>query len=427
MAAWKMAVVGLESRDLALLETAIDLASGLETGCWELVNDQDDAQVILANLDASDGKNTLNAYDSDQINTLVVPYSSSTDIGSKADITLSYPLSYKNVTSLLKMLEMELVSAKTPKRRKPEKVESEKIEDIEKTTPPPVKKTLIPKVEINPVDIVKHKIDWLSDDSDEEEEIPFLSEVTSLTDHVATDNIETLVRKNEASNSSSSPNSETFTSDSRLFGLVLNIIESGKTAQIRHAKYPELRIFPDNGWFVFSEELDSYPGMFREPAESFSIEILEDEIKDELFNGRLPQSLWKLLYTAALFGSESRLLEHLDSEESFHLMHTPYFGMIPHTSDHIMIAEFMVDNNSDIETISNNTNIDIETVIDFCNACDAIQLLKSGEQLDEMNVDQTDFTKLENDTTIESEVIRDGEKTKKSGMINSLWSSLTKS
>ncbi len=420
MTTWKMAVVGLESRDQALLETAIDLASGLEIGRWELVDDQDDAQVILANLDDSDGQKTLDAYDSGRVDTLVVPYSPSTDIGNKADITLSYPLSYKNVTTLLKTLETELVSAKTPR-----KIEPEKIEAVEKMVPPPpVKKTLIPEVEINPVDIVKHKIDWLSDDSDEEKEAPLLREVTPLADHITADNVEAPVSTNETSNSN--PDSETFTSDSRLLGLVLNIIDSGKTAQISHTNYPELRIFPDNGWFVFTEELDSHPEMFRESAESYSVEILKEEIKDELFSGRLPQSLWKLLYTAALFGSEGRLLDHLDVKESFHLMHTPYFGMIPHTSDHIMIAEFMVDNNSDIETISNSTNIDIETVIDFCNACDAIQLLKTG---DVMEPAKTDFVGSENDTTIESEFVRDNdsdEKPKKSGLINSLWSSLTK-
>ena len=416
MTTWKMALVGLESRDRALLETAIDLASGLETGRWELLDDQKNAQVILANLDTDVGQKTFDAFNSDQADTLVVPYSSSTDIEHKADITLHHPLSYKNVTTLLKTLETELVS--------PKKIEPEKVEAVEKTVvPPPAKPTLIPEVEINPVDIVKHKIDWLSDDSGEESEAPFLSEVVPVTDQVSPGNIETAVRKNETSLSSSK--SEAFTSDSRLLGLIQNIIESGKTTHVTHANHPELRIFPDNGWFIFTEELDSHPEMFRVSAESFSVEVLKEEIKDELFNGRLPQSLWKLLFTAALFGSEGRLLEHLDQEESFHLMHTPYFGMIPHTSDHIEIAEFMVDNNSDIETISNSTNIDIETVIDFCNACDAIQLLKTG---DVMESTKTDDTGHENDTTLESEIVRDqdSERTKKSGLINSLWSNLTK-
>ena len=172
--------------------------------------------------------------------------------------------------------------------------------------------------------------------------------------------------------------------------------------------------FPKN-WIVI-------PEMFREKADSFSVAILENEIKDELFSGRLPQSLWKLLFTAALFGSEGRLLKDLDSEKPFHLVHTPYFGMIPHTADHISISKYMVNNNVTIDTISNDTNIDIETVIDFCNACDAIQLLQNDDTIksgsNKLDTEPTDITALENDTTIESEIDRDSTRTEKNGLIN---------
>ncbi len=417
MATWKMAVVGLESRDKALLETAIDLASGFETGRWELVDDQQVAQAIIANIDVPDGQNISEGYKSGQTSTFIVPYSSTANLENNAELTLSSPLSYKNVTSLLKNLESELVSPKI--------IEAPTKREVTEKITPLVKPSLIPEVEINPVDIVKHKIDWLSDSADDIDKAPFLTEITSSSEVYTPDNIEILESTNELS--LSIPTSVSFMPDSRLLGLVLKIIKSGKTTQISHSNYPDLRIFPENGWFVFVDDLDSHPEMFRESADSFLIEALEEEIKDELFSGRLPQSLWKLLYTAALFGSEGRLLAHLDPEEPFSLLHTPYFGMIPHTSDHITIADFMVDNNSSIETISNSASMEIETVIDFCNACDAIQLLKSGEQSGEIKTDFTDYTKIEDDTTIESVIVRDTEKPKKSGLINSLWSSLTRS
>ncbi len=432
MATWKMAVIGLESRDRALLETAIDLASGLETGRWELIEEHTDAQVIIVNIDTPEGNNALIAYEAGQMDILVVPYSPTPDEKNNTELQLAPPLSYKNVTSLLKILETKLGS--------PTKTEPQPTSKTSSATKP--KPALISEVTINPVDVAKHKIDWLSDES-EETDAPLLTEVAP-SDQVTTDKTinENSIRGNTAQSNMAnnieildstielpvtSSVVDHFSADSRLLGLILNVIDSGKTTQIRHKDFPELRIFPDNGWFVFSEELDSHPKMFRESAESFSVEVLEEEIKDELFSGHLPQSLWKLLFTAALFGSEGRLLEHLDPGAPFHLIHTPYFGMIPHTSDHITIAEFMVDNNSDIETISNNTNIDIETVIDFCNACDAIQLLKNGEVMEKgTHSEPPDVTALENDTTVESEIIREPEKPKKSGLINSLWSNLTK-
>ena len=408
MATWKMAVVGLESRDLALLETAIDLASGLETGRWELVDDQEAAQVILVNLDVSAGEESAENYGTNQ---LMVQYSASDAIDHSDGITLSPPLSYRNVTNLLKKLELEL--AKTD--RKSQRIDQVAKADKKTTTSKAHSETVIEQ--LNPADIVKHKIDWLSDEVDES---PILTEITSPpADLVST---KTTDQK--------SPFAETFIADSRLLGIVLNTIENGHTTLISHKNYPELKIFPDNGWFVFSEELDSHPEMFREAADSFSIEILENEIKDELFSGRLPQSLWKLLFTAALFGSEGRLLKDLDSEKPFHLVHTPYFGMIPHTADHISISEYMVNNNVTIDTISNDTNIDIETVIDFCNACDAIQLLQNDDTIkaesNKFDTEPADITALENDTTIESEIDRDATRTEKSGLINSLWSNLTK-
>ncbi|MFK8067536.1 MAG: hypothetical protein AB8D52_04755 [Gammaproteobacteria bacterium] len=229
---------------------------------------------------------------------------------------------------------------------------------------------------------------------------------------------------------------ETFDPDSRILGLILKSVEGGKTTLVTHPSFPELRIFPDNGWFVFSEELDSYPEMFREPAEAFSIEVVEEEIKSELINGRLPQSLWKLLFTAALFGSKGRLLNNLSHRNPFHLVHTPYFGMIPHTTDHIKVADFMVTNNESLETIATETEIEIETVIDFCNACDAIQLLQNGSEnvvaAEQINADISDATAIENDTTQESEMIREPQtdieipSDKKTGLINSIWSNFTK-
>ncbi len=219
---------------------------------------------------------------------------------------------------------------------------------------------------INPEDIVKHKIDWLSED-DGLEESPALMELSED-------------EANEVAEPSTiNPSTESFKPESRVLGVIMDVIAEGKTAQLSHKKFPTLRIFPENGWFIFEDELDSFPEMFREDADSFQLESLEDEIKDELFNGHLPQSLWKLLFTAALFGSEGRLLEKLDYRKTFHLMHTPYFGMIPHTADHITVAEFMVSNTEKLEKITDETGIDLETIIDFCNACQAIQLLQNGD------------------------------------------------
>ncbi len=419
MATWKIAVAGLEGCDRALIETAIDLASGLEIGRWQLVGEPEMAQVIIANIDSLAGEEILEKFDPEENSAIVVKYSTSEDIDNVSENTLSPPLSYKNITSLLKNLESDLIKTRRQKPKLEEKTRIEKPQTTPKTS------SMAAMGQINPADIIKHKIDWLADEDPddvlyEEDECPLLTDVASpLEDINDIENIDDTVF---------TFSTETFVPESRLLGLILNIIEGGKTTRIHHQDYPELRLFPDNGWFIFTEELDSYPDMFREPADSFSIDVLEEEIKDELISGRLPQSLWKLLYTAALFGSEGRLLDHLQHEKPFYLRHTPYFGMIPHTADHIAIAEYMVNYCSDIESISNDTRIDFETVIDFCNACDAIQLLKNSDVSDSESISDelTNIAELENDATVESEIIRDSEQ-QKPGLIHSLWSNLTRS
>lgn len=423
MAIWKMALIGLEGRDRSLLETAIDLASGLETEQWELVDSSDQVQVILANIDDSTGKERVETYLSDPNGPLVVPYSAEKDLSNEDAITLNPPLSYKNVTSLLKRLESKL--SKTVHHKEPAVLSKRAETTSEPINPVQERSQRIEPVEqIRPEDVIKHKIDWLSDDEVEEANSPILTEVT----HRPAEILE-LTEAEENTPDSSLP--QPFNPDSRLLGILYRVIESGKTTLITHPEYPELRIFPDNGWFVFSEELDSYPQMYREPATSFSIEVVEEEIKDELFSGRLPQSLWKLLFTAALFGSEGRLLENLNRELPFYLIHTPYFGMIPHTADHIKIAEYMVNHHEHLETISKKTDVDPETIIDFCNACEAIKLLKNvktnEDLLIEDDIDPISITELENDTTVESELHQERENPKKTGLIGSLISNLTRS
>ncbi len=423
MAIWKIAAVGLESREHALLETTIDLAAGIETGRWQIVSEQATAQVIIANTETPEGQAILQQEPS-QTGALVIPYTNSAEHKING-LTLVSPLSYKSITSLLKKLEAELNSRKRVKAAPIVNLEdstereglvevnnTQVIEQTEKIAQEVSNEADVKK--INTDEITKHKIDWLSEDEVEEFETePLTSEVISSNNFVQ-----------------QKPSNQTFVAKTQLLGLIFNSIESGKTTQISHANYPVLRIFPDNGWFIFTEELDSYPEMFREPAESFTLDILDNDIKDELFSGRLPQSLWKLLFTAALFGSEGRLLENLDSEKPFHLVHMPYFGMIPHTADHVTTAEFLVNNHKNLEAINNDINIDTKTIIDFCNACDAIQLLRNEDithdEKVEMSAKDEDLNVIEDDNTIESEIIREISPHKKSGLINSLWSNLTK-
>lgn len=464
MAKWRMVTVGLASRDTTLIETAIDLAYGLSSGPWQMVDQLQDAHVALANADDDAG---LTLISDENNNILLVPCSANLASLDGYELAQQTPLSYKAATTLLKDLERRLGNPQRweAKLTPPSdmKISAETAETAEDSVFIDITRAddalpitasseaheavaaianddddsddmLLSDAEINVIHsevddmhidadapeidaltIAKHKIDWLSDEDEEHD--PDDAELLSMSENAGTELGQIAGTQ--------------YTPSMRLSGVIQSVIESGKTSLITHPKFPELRVFPENGWFVSDGDLDSATDMYRVEASEFSVADLEDEIKNELFSGRLPQSLWKLIYTSTLFASQGHLLDSLNAEEPMHLKHAPYFGMIPHSADHVAIADYMVENENTPAAISELLDIDLATVIDFCNACAAIDLLRSGKNTladsqEENEALRMDLESIENEATVESELDRTGSHKKKSGFMNSLLSNISK-
>ena len=116
--------------------------------------------------------------------------------------------------------------------------------------------------------------------------------------------------------------------------------------------------------------------MFRDSAMSFAIEDLAEDVAEAMLTSGKLRPLSHLIYCAALFGSEGRLMLNSNPEDRLSLIGTPNFNAVPHLPEHKTIARYMMAEDADLTGIADATGVSISIVIDFCNACEAIGLVR---------------------------------------------------
>ncbi len=165
----------------------------------------------------------------------------------------------------------------------------------------------------------------------------------------------------------------------RLLGLIRSILAEGDSKAIDTEGHPPLQIFPISKTFIFPASLEAHADLFRIPAYEFSLTAIHKSASGDDPLTR-PQPIEILLYTAALLGSDGKYCRYAPITHTLRLKQPPDFTRLPHTSAHQRLAQFMLNNNADLPTIAAATQIPIETVISFHNACCELHLI---EHLDE--------------------------------------------
>lgn len=205
----------------------------------------------------------------------------------------------------------------------------------------------------------------------------------------------------------------------RLFRLINRIIEQKKSVEITHPDFPPLDICSEKDWFIFSRDLNEYTEMFCVDAGEFSFENRGDEIRKQAFSGTFPKSLWELVYTATMFGTEGKLLKPLQATDRLNLIKKPEFEYVNHTDNHLALAEYMVTYSDTVHDIAMNTGIELGEVIDFCNMCQSINLVERN------TIELPSFSEKKQKADVEeSELIQS--ESKASRLIHSLLSNLGK-
>ncbi len=165
----------------------------------------------------------------------------------------------------------------------------------------------------------------------------------------------------------------------RYLGLLQQAIQRGRTVEITHPAHPAVTVFPGENAYTSLGDPLMVTDMFRTSSLEFFKREISDVIAVVMLSVDRRQPLWQLVYCAALFGSEGRLLPNFDAADTLSLVGEPEFGSVPYTAEHRQISSYLLEAPASLAEIVTATEIDAATVIDFCNACEAIGLIRRGK------------------------------------------------
>lgn len=327
-----ISMVGLSRWESVFVQTTVDLASGMEIAPWRFVDDPKGADVLLVD---ADHRSPLSERDSDESRRPIV-VSFAADSDAKLPVAsrgLIRPVGYMDLISILKDIEQELHATAIRQSRQPT-VLSMKVAPKPKAVSAP------------------------------ETRSPLTAALLAKTGQPG----ESLLEKVRPA--------RRFVEETRILGLLNTILRHGSSAAVTHPKFPTVLIIPNNNVFVSFGDLTSIPRMFRDSATSFSVSELSVDAEAKALASDRCRPLGHLLYCAALFGSEGRLVLKSGPHDTLCLIGLPDFGVMPHLQEHRKIASYMMANSTHLADIASSTGVSISIVIDFCNACEAVGLLR---------------------------------------------------
>lgn len=170
--------------------------------------------------------------------------------------------------------------------------------------------------------------------------------------------------------------SRRFRENTRLLGILQYASLRRGVTEITHPGFPSLMIIPAEHAYACEVDPASVASMFRTPAWSFTTREIGPVAAARLLAGVPRQPLWRLLYCAALFGSEARLLVDVGPDDQLRLIAAPDFAAVPHDTVHRAVASHMLSHVDTLVGIVRSTGASLETVIGFCNACEQVGLIE---------------------------------------------------
>lgn len=165
-----------------------------------------------------------------------------------------------------------------------------------------------------------------------------------------------------------------FYEETRLLGLLRELIDQGQPVEIHHPRFTTLRLYPRQGLFESESSDVLIPAMFRTLVVEFSTSSLDRDPTP--WHGLAKQPLWRLVFLAALYGSEGRLHKHLNQDDKLELLSAVDFTIVPEALAYQPIANYLRNGDAaSVNQIAARVGVRVEKVIDFCNACEEVFLL----------------------------------------------------
>jgi hypothetical protein len=438
MTSLKVTSTGFDIPATTFIQTSVELAAGLDIGQWIYV-DKEEADVIIVNTDTMSCQAAITQYASLGYpkEGLFISCAEDSAQSSAATLSLKRPVTYSALTTLLTELQIELQkrpnkptppltteqSNSDPKAEKPEpKTES-------KSTPHPSPSVVIGRILTElPTQEIEFKkesilieestteVKYFDPDRDNEKSVNisdlFEAAELSVLEDIVRPPADKILASTQPPHSNFIPSghkenpsplhsvehlgatprklgaanerdlllldrpARRFYEATRYLGIIKNIIERNQSTEITHYLFPTVRIYPDQKTYTTPLDDALSAKMFRTLAVEFSTQKLTKMSEREAPVDWQIEPLWKLLFHAALYGSEGRLMENVYLSDKLQLISEPDYDIVPGKSEYDAIAYTMADESVDLKTIADESGVIIETVIDFCNACEEAQLIQ---------------------------------------------------
>ncbi|ALG67310.2 hypothetical protein [Beggiatoa leptomitoformis] len=174
-----------------------------------------------------------------------------------------------------------------------------------------------------------------------------------------------------------------------LLGLLQKAIQTKKIQRFSCAGLPPVYISPtDRRCFTnklgmslsqLSSAQKMMYGAYAEHIDSteLSIDMLLTEVDK---NNLVLYPIETLLWITTLSASHGRLIVSYPSRCSVRLKQWPNFAVLPHQPSHMNLAAFMLKNGVDLPTVAAKTQVELNVVIDFFNACQVLGLTQTEEK-----------------------------------------------
>ncbi len=337
----RISMLGLTRWESEFVQTTVNIASGIEIAPWRFVEDPYRADVLL--VDAERSRHEL-LDDESRSTDLAVPIVVSFTAASEAidGRGLTRPVRYAELISMLKEIEGELHDASLAPSKPATKPASKPVSKPSKSPAEP-KPPAPPSIDAVPPAPAAGKGPVMAPES-------------------------LLLEKSRPA--------RRFVEGTRFIGLVRQVLRQGRPINITHARFPDVQLFPGDRRYASGEDVLRLPTLFRESALHFSMREIPETTAAEIVVAKSCRPIGPLLYSAALFGSEGRLLLNCNPDDRLGLVNWPNFNVIPHIAEHKDIARYMLANDATLLQIASATRAEMDTVIGFCNACEAVGLVR---------------------------------------------------
>lgn len=394
MSVYRITGVGFDNSEAIFFRTTIEMASGYDIAKWLWVGDQD-ADVILVNSDQEESTSKFDLDKPGQVKTrpILVACSSKDHGHGSFAYTLEKPITYSMITALLLKLQAELSSVVQISSLPPSSEQPEKHKEVRHTEVQSKEKQHSHASFIHPVVETLDSGDQtlgIDDDSDFDIYEDLMdSEFDSFHEDLAGPESESIHEdlvdpesesiKPKADTTPPATYNRPFPEQRRLLGLIRKHVsqEQEQPVEITHYSNPPIRIYPDQQVFAHRTDHEITPDLFTAQVAGFSIHELAESVDQTPPAGWKTQPLWLLFYLATLYGSEGRLKESHNFNDRLSLTSKPDFDVVPNALKYMEIADYMINKEpQDVSTIAIGSSVDVNTVINFCNACEEIDILE---------------------------------------------------